>query len=805
MTKERVQSSAPKDSPQNTLTASGTFTTAGRWEIARIRRYLSVASLGHILTGVVAVMAAGATALNLPLVQVLERQAQALFFELRGPVTPPNNIVILAIDEESLAQEEFYQDDPKQYSFLEPIQAWPWKRSAYAQVIDKLMVAGARTVSVDVVLDKPGIYGVADDQALQQTLERYAGRVTLAALYEEVETRSGPITQLTVPQPLFQTEPKSFGSINFLVEPNGKIHQLASQFIQLHAQSYPEQGTDFAWQEETLSFAQATLQAAQLAYPEPKGSDIFFYGPQNTFTYVPFWYVLDPNQWNTYLQRGEYFKDKIVLIGSTATLQQDFHAAPFSRSWLYPVPMAGIEIQANSVATLLEGKAIAELIPYAPLQGLVVLLLIAGSGFLITRSKQVVSRFSYATGLAIAWGIVGYIVFIHARAVIPSAVPVVAIALSGLSYLTTGSASEYLRKQRLRHTLQHYAASPIVQEIISQQDDLQDLLQEREQALFGKKLAGRYQVVKVLGSGGFSETYIAEDTQRPGNPQCVVKQLRPISNNPKFLQVAEKLFEREAKALEKLGKHDQIPQLLANFTEDNEFYLVQEYIVGHPLNHELSPGRQTPVAKVIAMLQDLLTVLEFVHSHNVIHRDIKPSNIIRRISDGKLVLIDFGVVKEISQLVEEDEQTKVTVGIGTQGYMPSEQTLGMPQFNSDIYAVGITAIEALTGLSPSKLQHDPKTGEILWMYRATVNPELASILAKMVRYDFSHRYQSASEVLADLQNLKDTSPLLPLVEVPTTSSLADDVQDSSTPTMPWPEGFGMNSHSTLVEPPNSSS
>jgi CHASE2 domain-containing sensor protein/predicted Ser/Thr protein kinase len=270
---------------------------------------------------------------------------------------------------------------------------------------------------------------------------------------------------------------------------------------------------------------------------------------------------------------------------------------------------------------------------------------------------------------------------------------------------------------------------------------------------------GRYKILAALGGGGFGQIYVAEDTYRPGNPRCVVKHLQPASREVDFLQTARRLFNTEAEILEKLGHHDQIPQLLAYFEENEEFYLVQEFVDGCALSDELSGGVINET-QVISLLQDILNVLEFVHSHQVIHRDIKPSNLIRRQQDGKIILIDFGAVKEIrNQIVNDSEPSEITVAIGTKGYMPNEQSAGKPRFNSDIYAVGIVAIQALTGLRPSKLGEDPNTGEILWRDKIQVSDGLADILDKMVWYDFRVRYQSASEVLAALQQLINPQPL----------------------------------------------
>jgi serine/threonine-protein kinase len=333
--------------------------------------------------------------------------------------------------------------------------------------------------------------------------------------------------------------------------------------------------------------------------------------------------------------------------------------------------------------------------------------------------------------------------------------------------------------------------------------------------MLGKLLDGRYQVTQILSSGGFGETFIAEDTRRPGNPRCVLKQLKPASSDPRYLEVARRLFNTEAEILEKLGNNDQIPRLLAYFEEGEEFHLVQELIVGHPLSAELTAGQRWGEAQVIQMLQDIFNVLEFVHSYGVIHRDIKPDNIIRRDADGKLVLIDFGAVKEIrTQMAMAESQVAPTVAIGTPGYMPAEQSQGRPRQNSDIYALGMIAIQALTGIYPAQLQTHPETGEVIWQDQAPhVSNRLAAILQRMVRYHYRDRYQTATEVLRDLQYL--TQPLPPTqpdfsyspASIPMTDAAANSAnsfsQATATPqaaTVPQP-GMAASVAATPVESP----
>ena len=282
-------------------------------------------------------------------------------------------------------------------------------------------------------------------------------------------------------------------------------------------------------------------------------------------------------------------------------------------------------------------------------------------------------------------------------------------------------------------------------------------------------IGGRYRVIECLRTTGFCETYVAEDTHLPGDPppRCVVKKLQPQSTEDFVLETARRLFDNEAKVLYKLNDHRQIPRLLAHLEVKEEFYLVQEYIEGKDLSHsEIVPGKAWQEAKVKRLLIDVLKILSFVHQNNVIHRDIKPSNLIRRASDGKIFLIDFGAVKEISNMtLTENKGNVLTVAIGTPGYMPSEQQRGDPRFNSDIYALGMTVIQAITGTHPNQLPRDRDTGEIKWRdYAPNCSEELAQVLDKMVKNDFRERYNNANEALEDLRNPVSSGNNPPIVE-----------------------------------------
>ncbi|MDJ0618096.1 MAG: serine/threonine-protein kinase [Calothrix sp. MO_192.B10] len=753
--------------------------------------------LSHLISVIGVGVAALVVASNSGLAKLIEGQTQSLFYSVRGSIPAPKDIVILAIDEYSTSSpRQYYQIDPQKYAYLEPITTWPYKREAYARVIEKLIKAGARSVALNILVDTESSYGTEDDRKLQAVLQRYGDKVTLAALYEDSQIHQGSLRQLTLPHEKFRQGGVSIGLANFHLEA-GKVHKLAGAFSQSLAENQSDNPIN-----NIPAFERAVLEASRVNYSPPKGDRIYFYGSNGTFETISFASVLEPENWNNYLQQGKYFQDKIVLIGPTAKSLKDYHSVAIAGNLFQPEKMSSVEIHANAIATLMSGKTAIEGIKNPPLRGLFVLVLVGGCIFLISKNQQGISRFFISIGLGITWGIINYGLFIYGQLVLPVGVPIIAICGVGITYLSAEITREIFRKRQLIDILKKNASNRLAQEIISQQDDLKDLLHQREMEVCGKILAGRYQITKVLGAGGFSETYIAEDTQLPGHPLCVVKQLKPVNTKPEQLQVARRLFKSEAQTLQKLGTHDQIPQLFAYFEEDEEFYLIQEYIAGHAMNKELPAGKCLPETAVIEILQDLLQTLTFVHDNRVIHRDIKPNNIIRRQLDGKLVLIDFGAVKEVStQLLDSNEQSAFTIGIGTKGYAPSEQSFGRPQYSSDIYAVGMIGIKALTGIAPHGLLRDTD-GCLVWMHKTQVSPALAAILNKMVVEDVKQRYQSASEVLAALDELVDSENGQCL----TTDKLSMDSlsweTDSDTSTTPWigelEDGLDSSSSTSII-------
>ncbi|MBD2089972.1 YARHG domain-containing protein [Microcoleus sp. FACHB-1515] len=262
----------------------------------------------------------------------------------------------------------------------------------------------------------------------------------------------------------------------------------------------------------------------------------------------------------------------------------------------------------------------------------------------------------------------------------------------------------------------------------------------------------RYRVLEVLGSGGFGDTFLAEDTQMPSRRRCVVKQLRSLAHQPQY-QLVQERFQREAAILEELGDRcDQIPRLYAYTIEDGQFYLVQEWIEGHTLS-ELVQHNPLDEQTVRSLLVELLPVLNFIHGQGIIHRDIKPDNVIVR-SDGKPVLIDFGAVKETlsTTLINSQGQPVSSIAIGTPGYMPPEQAAGRPVYSSDLYSLALTAIYLLSGESPQNFSSNPDSGEIEWQHFVhSIDPHFARVLNRAVQLHPRDRYPTAQAMLADLQ------------------------------------------------------
>jgi serine/threonine-protein kinase len=267
-----------------------------------------------------------------------------------------------------------------------------------------------------------------------------------------------------------------------------------------------------------------------------------------------------------------------------------------------------------------------------------------------------------------------------------------------------------------------------------------------------KLLNNRYQMTAPLGKGGFGITFVAEDTFLPSRRPCVIKQLRPATKNPELYEEIKRRFEREAAILEDLSNGTNfIPKLYAYFTEDNNFYLVQELIEGINLEQKVQREGVLPPSEVVQILIDVLGILQYIHKKGIIHRDIKPPNIMLRKADNKPVLIDFGAVKEVLG----HGTNAASMVIGSLGYMPMEQGMGRPIFSSDLYSLAMTALYLLSGKEPQDFNSDPQSGKILWRDQFPDLPSsLVETLDKALEPYPRDRFASAEAMLRGLGDLQ---------------------------------------------------
>lgn len=263
-------------------------------------------------------------------------------------------------------------------------------------------------------------------------------------------------------------------------------------------------------------------------------------------------------------------------------------------------------------------------------------------------------------------------------------------------------------------------------------------------------LRNRYRAFKRIGQGGFGSTFLARDEDMPSKPWRVIKQLRPVEGSPQLAKLAEELFNREAQVLERLGEHSQIPKLYAYFQEGGKFYLVQEFIQGTTLSQEMRRNGPFSEEQTRQVMQEVLLILSYVHSQNTVHRDIKPANLIRRKEDGRLVLIDFGAVKQLGPGQDSAEEA---TAIRSLGFSPPEQVAGQAVGpSSDLYALAATCINLMTLESPAKF-YNHETGQWDWSDCLQLSPEFDAILHRMLQPAINQRFATATEVLRALQGI----------------------------------------------------
>lgn len=250
-------------------------------------------------------------------------------------------------------------------------------------------------------------------------------------------------------------------------------------------------------------------------------------------------------------------------------------------------------------------------------------------------------------------------------------------------------------------------------------------------------LGDRYRAFQRIGSGHASQTFLGMDTRRLVDARCIIKAFDA--------KTAADTVRKEVEQLELVRRHPHIPALFSYFERDDVLYFVQEFIDGINLKNESSTRGAFVEAQIWSVLAEVLEILGFLHGHHIIHRNIKPANLIRRSSDQQLVLVDFGSAKYTTP----SKFQKTGTLIGSAEYAPLEQLMGRTVFASDLYSLGVTCVNLLTGLLPFEL-FNPVDGT--WVWRSVSGPvssSLTKLLTRLLERNVSDRYSSVAEVTAE--------------------------------------------------------
>lgn len=743
---------------------------------------------GAIATGVVIV------GRELHFITPVELNAYDAFVRWRTPSEPDPRLLIVAITEADIQAQG----------------RWPLSDESIYQLLDKLDNYQPRVIGLDIYRD------IAQEPGREQLLNYLQNSDRAVSICKLSETSDDDDGDVGVAPPPNIPENR-LGFSDFALDNDGVVRRTLllgtpepqsscqtpySFSLQLARHYLAPQNIHASFQNGQLylgdkAFPQLHSRTGHYQRVDAGGYQILleYRAPRNVARQVTLTQVLEGQI------EPEWVRDRAVLIGVTAPSIDDAFYTPYSATLRQIHRMPGVTLHAQIVSQLLdvalEGRPLLWDWPEG-VELLWVLVWSLSGGLLVLKIQHPFKLLGAIAIALLSLVAINWVLFLQGGR-IPLVAPNLgfAIAASGvLIYTTYKTRREHLeiihRVQAQEDNIallktmleEHTDVAAIAPTVIPNQnnnnyEDATRVWKPGEQAAKASvndtqrdsppanrkpgHLGGRYKIMDVLGAGGFGRTYLAEDTQRPGNPQCVIKHLKPARNDIRFLQVARRLFVTEAEILELLGKHDQIPQLLAYFEEQQEFYLVEEYIKGHHLGEELPVDKRLPESQAVELLKGVLEILAFIHEHRVIHRDIKPSNIIRRESDQRLCLIDFGAVKQI-QPQWEPETENITVAIGTKGYAPPEQLVGQPRLSSDLYALGMIGIQALTGIAPHQLRQDQETGGVVWRNLAAVGPELAEVIDRMVAYHFSDRFQTAADALQALKKLPPSptvvSPIL---------------------------------------------
>lgn len=384
----------------------------------------------------------------------LELGVQTLLTRWRGQTPALDEVVVLAVDDPSFDMVVF-PEELEDTPILQEMQSWPWSRRVHAEAARAMLEAGAKVVAFDIVFDKPSPYGPEDDRAFERLLDDYGDRVVLGARYYLAAAVAGSRDQLLLPH-YAQTHPNvRVGYVNVERGADTAVYKLAA--------NYAAPSNLLAIPSLSEAVLQSTGRTAEIVGDEW----LFYNGPAATYATFSYQDLMVPAMRASNLRGGDVFRDRIVIVGATARILQDFQLTPWGI-------IAGPEIQATNVATLIEDKAL-HLVPI-PLQ-LALLALVAGTGgWAITRPTTVAGVTGATAGSIAAWGLLGFGLFVSGW-VLPSMVATAGVLAGiGITDAVNCAIADRMSKLRLRRTLERYVSPQVAAQIAFQKEDFEALL-----------------------------------------------------------------------------------------------------------------------------------------------------------------------------------------------------------------------------------------------------------------------------------------------------------------------------------------
>jgi len=426
-----------------------------------------------------------------------ERAFEDQLQEIRGPRPAPPQLVVVPVDDATLQQGAWFEHNRAMPAWARGVGTLPWPRAAYGELAGRLLEAGAAAVAINVVFEGPSGQGPVDDAALRQTLQRYGGRIALAAeMLEASDARgAGSLTLVRPDQSLLPIgNSPALGLTNLPLRGPGEPLR--------HPQSYraalAAQGV-----EAPPSLPLALLAVAGRSSRQADAhAELAAYGPEGSFRRLPAWEVLDPARWRSHPQR-QSLKGALALVGPVVAQGDDGYPTPFG-------PLSGLELLATATANSLQGDGLQPW-PAAPAwRALVAGLPVLAVGLLALSRPTLAWRLGLV-GLALVAQLgSGVVVAGRWHRWLPLLAPAGGLALLALVFGGDAYLWEERERRRLRRTFERYVAPGVVAEILADPAAAQGVLRGRslDVTVLFSDLQGFTALTRERSAAGRSEEHV---------------------------------------------------------------------------------------------------------------------------------------------------------------------------------------------------------------------------------------------------------------------------------------------------------